>query len=80
MKTRRFILALGGAMLAGGWGATLYAEQQVQIGTGGIWISGYDSTTYIPPGRIVCASGVVSMAIGAGLIAFGLPKTRTDTG
>ena len=60
MNRRRLMLAIGAALLVGGWGAT--------------W------TFYNPPDRIIGVAGVVSMAIGAGLIGFAVlrPTNRKD--
>ncbi len=60
MGRRRLMLAIGAALLVGGWGAT--------------W------TFYNPPDRIIGVAGVISMAIGAGLIGFAIlrPTTRSD--
>ena len=57
---RRLMLAIGAALLVGGWGAT--------------W------TFYNPPDRIIGVAGVVSMAIGAGLIGFAMlrPTNHKD--
>ncbi len=55
------MLAIGVALLVGGWGAT--------------W------SFYSPPDRIVGVAGVVSMAVGAGLIGFAaLQGTRGNDG
>ncbi len=79
---RRLTVGIGAALLVGGWGATRYADQQVQAGTGLIWLEGYQESygTYTPPGHLVCAAGVVSMAVGAGLIGFAVlrPTNRND--
>ncbi len=60
MNRRRLMLAIGAALLVGGWGAT--------------W------TFYNPPDRIIGVAGVVSMAVGAGLMGFAMlqPTNRKD--
>ena len=56
MGRRRLVLAIGAAVLVGGWGAT--------------W------TFSNPPWRIVGVAGVVSMAVGAGLMGFAALQGR----
>ncbi len=83
MGRRRLVLGIGAALLIGGWGATRYAAQQQStfppvggrrtIGIYSPWHAGelYGQTIYI--------GGVVSMAVGAGLIGFAaLPPTSRE--
>lgn len=87
--SRRLILGLGAALLVGGWGTTRYAdEQQQSIPTAEahlrgsaerikLWSEGYGGEVGevdLPPSKTIYAAGVVSMAIGAGLIGFAIPR------
>ncbi len=54
------MLAIGAALLVGGWGAT--------------W------TFYNPPDRIIGVAGVVSMAVGAGLVGFAFLRPTNHKG
>jgi hypothetical protein len=74
--TRRIILGIGAALLVGGWGLTRYAHEQqesvVDDARDIIWVGG--DNIFIRGSRTYFGAGVASMAIGAGLIGFGVPK------
>lgn len=68
------MLGVGAALLVGGWGITRYADEQQSIYTGAGsyarldgWDEGLES---LPASKTIYAAGVVTMAIGAGLIGF----------
>ena len=79
---RRLMLGIGAALLVGGWGTTRYAdEQQQQAGESlkyGHWFWGGPFNGI--PGRVFYGGGVICMALGAGLIGFGVlrPTNRKD--
>ena len=80
MKLRRLTLGIGAALLVGGWGVTRYADEQ-QEGPRSkyrLWFSGYDGGHI--PSRVIYGTGVLGMAIGAGLIGFAVlrPTARND--
>ena len=66
MNRRRLMLGIGAALLVGGWGATQYGKQlQTVFPRGRSWSSH-------PSGRYIYISGYTGMAVGAGLIGFGV--------
>ncbi len=73
---RRLMLAIGAALLVGGWGTTRYADEQQQAAITGyrweirLWISGRSRSEQLIPSRVIYGAGVIGMAIGAGLIGF----------
>lgn len=77
---RRIVLGLGAALLVGGWGVTQWANKQVQATPTNFrlrtWIG--ESENITESTRTIFAEGIVGMGIGAGLLAFSLPKTKDD--
>ena len=71
------MVGVGAVLLAGGWGLTGYAkEQQAAFGHARqIWEEGF----HVVASRTVYVTGVVSMALGAGLIGFGAIGMRKET-
>ena len=77
---RRIVLGLGAALLVGGWGTTRYADEQQQTEPGirngklALWVSGeaFGRETRVIPSRVIYGTGIIGMAIGAGLIGFGI--------
>lgn len=80
--TRRILLALGAALLVGGWGTTRYAYTELEtmatesLGQAQLWATGLDP--YLYPTRNIYIGGIVGMATGAGLIGFGAIATKKD--
>lgn len=76
---RRIVLGLGAALLVGGWGVMQFVKEKQQSTTTRadrrefVWHGGDDE---ILSSRIMFTSSIVSMTIGAGLIAFSLIKTK----
>lgn len=74
------MLGIGAALLVGGWGAIRYADQAHRIfGTAAnynvrVW------NHWVEDNRPVFVGGVLSMAVGAGLIGFAVlrPTKRED--
>lgn len=69
---RRLLLTVGAVMLVGGWGTTLYAAQHQEISSsstprGFAAVSVWDREL-----RGVYIRGVLGMAVGAGMISFGV--------
>lgn len=80
---RRLMLGLGAALLVGGWGTTRYADEQqqtVSVSTRGqksnLWSEGRGG---LVASKTIYAGGVLSMALGAGLIGFAIPRPRDRT-
>lgn len=81
MSMRRLTLALGAALLVGGWGTTKYASRperlavRVRFVPENVVIPVVRDTAYRP----VYIGGVAAMAVGAGLIGFAvLPPTNRN--
>ena len=74
----RITIALGAALLVGGWGTIQYAREQQQavsvdhMTRVDFWIGYEMPEPGILPGRWVFAAGVLAMAMGAGLLGFAL--------
>ena len=64
LMTRRVVLAIGAAMLVGGWGTMRYTQAHKRAFT-------------LTESRRTYACGIVGMAIGAGMIGFAACKNRT---
>ena len=82
MIRRRLMLAIGAAWLVGGWGSMQYAVQDsIRSDSLGLTMWHRDGASWIPwGGGAVYKGGVISMAVGAGLIGFGVlrPTTRNE--
>ena len=88
---RRWMLGIGAALLIGGWGMTRYADAR-QLAMDNqrqpalrLWTGRYRSpSSWLPntnvASRTIFGSGVVAMAVGAGLIGFAIqrPRDRSD--
>ena len=85
MRDRRLLIALGAVLLVGGWGVTQFIhEEQMAIPMRNEdslprlkrWYTGTVTGPYkAPRGRVIYRAGVLGMALGAGLIGFGVfPK------
>ena len=80
-QIRRIVLGVGAALLVGGWGTTRYADEQQQT----ISIT-YDGRMLMWKGeewgllasKTIYAAGVLSMALGAGLIGFAIPRPHAQ--
>ena len=88
-NTRRILLGIiGAALVVGGWGLTRYADEQQQVVSPGettndarikVWADGwYWVRDSLLASRLIFGGGVLSMAIGAGLIGFALLRDRPD--
>ena len=79
LVTRRWILGVGAALLVGGWGMTRYAHERLMTYPTSIAVGrGFDQPrqrAWDDSGGIF-AGGVVMMAVGAGTIAFAIPRPR----
>lgn len=63
IRKRRIVLGLGAMLLVGGWGARPLEK-----------INHRELTSW--GSDLVLNAGIVSMVIGAGLIAFGIPRPK----
>ena len=82
LVTRRWILGVGTALLVGGWGMTRYAHERLMmypIVIGEVYRS-YPRQRQWDDSGGTFASGVVMMAVGAGLIGFAFLRDRSDGG
>ena len=79
--TRRIILGVGAALLVGGWASTQYAQHRakpypvsadLEILQGAMDAMKKSNTTF--------RSGVLAMALGAGLIGFGVLRGESKEG
>ncbi len=78
-RTRRTLICVGAALLLGGWALTGYADEQQQtvpVGTrrAHLWVGSSGPVA----SRTFYMTGVVSMALGAGLIGFGAIRTNKE--
>ena len=72
-NTRRILLGIiGAALVVGGWGLTRYADEQQQV------VSPGETWDSLLASRVIFGGGVLSMAIGAGLIGLALLRDRPD--
>ena len=74
------MLAIGAALLVGGWGTTRYVHEQQQGRTEWkyqVWFGDPDHGHMAS--RVIYGGGVLGMAIGAGLIGFAVlrPTNRS---
>lgn len=71
---RRLMLGIGAALLVGGWGATRFAHEQQQSFSADGWRQHVWTTKthirLVGPSQVIYGAGVISMALGAGLIGF----------
>ncbi len=78
------MLGIGAALLIGGWGATGCAKEQQQSASTDIRLAIWAGRTADTSAgsRTIYAWGVLSMAVGAGLIGFAIyrPRDRSDGG
>ncbi len=79
-EARRILLGIGAALLVGGWGTTRYAVEHMnsQISTEG-WKESFaiafdPYVVWRAEVRGIYAAGVVGMALGAGMLAFAIPR------
>ena len=73
MTLRRLMLGIGAALLVGGWGTTQFAHELLQTYEGSARQIAWRVKVYEGwggPGRVIYGVGVISMAVGAGLIGF----------
>ncbi len=88
---RRTLIGVGAALLVGGWGLTRYAHAQQQImGAGAaryrLWVGmdaggrNHEEWRLVIGSRVYYGTGVMSMAVGAGLIGFGAIRTNKEAG
>ena len=81
-KLRRTMFGLGAALLVGGWGTTRYADEQQQAVRSGdsrryvAWIRGLSGDI---PTKTIYMTGVLSMALGAGLIGLAALRTNKES-
>lgn len=78
---RRIILCLGAALLVGAWGLTRYAAQHdiktnITGKTGSYSLDGTITTVWDREFSNTKLKGVGAMALGAGLIAFAIPRPK----
>ena len=64
MGKRKLMLAIGAALLVGGWGATQFVEIRQQVVNNR---KAWDGKGYLA-GRVLFAGGVAGMAFGAFLV------------
>ena len=83
---RPMLLGVGAMLLVGGWSVTQFAaEQQRNIESSakmGFWLAGHGpgEMTRIPSGRTIYLLGMVGMAVGAGVMGFGLAAKTASRG
>ncbi len=86
---RRVMIGFASAMLVGGWGATRYAGQQQQLVEPGkerllAWRGeskgARKAGVVLPASRTVYASGLITMAFGAGVLGFQVLSRRGGGG
>lgn len=81
LVTRQWILGVGTALLVGGWGVTGCAKEQQQSAPTDaglvVWVG---SPITSVGSQTIYACGVLSMAVGAGLLGFAIyrPRDRSD--
>jgi len=70
---RRFVLAVGAALLVGGWGAIRYADAQRSVAEG-FWMERTPEAG--PPGKDIQQDGTIAMALGAAMLAGAWTRQR----
>ena len=84
---RRLLLGLGAALAVGGWGLTQYAEEQQQsmpvpAERTRMWVEGGKHiwpdqlAEFSGSSREIYGAGIISMAIGAGLVGIAGPRVK----
>ncbi len=77
LVTRRWILGVGTALLVGGWGMTRYAHERLMTYPSDIGQRDRHSRQWAwDDSSGIFAGGVVMMTLGAGTIAFAIPRPR----
>ncbi len=82
---RRFVLGLAALLLVGGWGATRYADAQLQAASGkketvAAWTgekikaSAWVTRNDVIPGKTLYVAGVIGMGVGAALVVIAFPR------
>ena len=83
LVTRQWILGVGTALLVGGWGVTGCAKEQQKSALTDMGFVLWGGTVVTSArSKTIYACGVLSMAVGAGLIGFAIyrPRDRSDGG
>ncbi len=78
--TQRTLIGVGAALLVGGWGTTQYAHEERQSVAASADAERVVNWKTLAGISSIYTTGVVFMALGAGLMGFGATRTNKETG